>query len=250
MGADPAHHRVDPVAAGASTDTAPVTTATDQVTAASDAAVGEPDEPPSRPGVWTADERELGGPEVDMEQLARLLGDVLLAEGVPAHAEASLTLVDPEPIAQLKADHLDGDGSPTDVLSFPIDGLEGDPDAGPQGSWMVGDIVLCPSVAAAQAPEHAGSVDDELALLVVHGGLHLVGWDHASLDERRAMWSRERDLMTALYRVPARDPWLDDPGDGDDAAALDQPAPDHSHSDPGGRSAARHDPELPREGLN
>jgi len=245
MGTDPSHQHVD-VAAAAAIDTAPVTTATDQVTPASDASVGEPDEPPSRPGVWTADERELGGPEVDLDQLAALLAEVLRAEGVPAHAEASLTLVDPEPIAQLKAEHLDGDGSPTDVLSFPIDGADGDPDPGPdgaaQGSWMVGDIVVCPTVAAAQAPEHAGTLTDELALLVVHGGLHLVGWDHATLDERRAMWSRERDLLTALHGVPARDPWVDSAESNPPADSTDPPTAEPP-------SDSSHRTESPREGL-
>ena len=50
----------------------------------------------------------------------------------------------------------------------------------PTGQWMVGDVVVCAEVAAAQAPDHAGTVEDELALLVVHGGLHLCGWDHAN----------------------------------------------------------------------
>ena len=159
------------------------------------------DDPSSRPRVAGGD-RDVADPEVDLDRLARLLADVLTREGVAAHAEASLTLVDPGPIAQLKAEHLDGDGAPTDVLSFPIDGLDGD-----ETSWMVGDVVLCPSVAAAQAGEHAGSLGDELALLVVHGGLHLTGWDHADDEDRRAMWIRERALMDELHGPTARDPW-------------------------------------------
>ncbi|HNG25442.1 MAG TPA: rRNA maturation RNase YbeY, partial [Microthrixaceae bacterium] len=55
--------------------------------------------------------------------------------------------------------------------------------------------------------DHAGSVADELALLVTHGGLHLCGWDHAEPAERDRMWARERELLTALGRTPARDPW-------------------------------------------
>ena len=75
----------------------------------------------------------------------------------------------------------------------------------------IGDVVVCPSVAASQASEHAGSVEDELVLLVVHGGLHLAGWDHASDPDRVAMWDRERDLVTTLYGAPARDPWGEQP---------------------------------------
>ena len=179
----------------------------------------EPDEPPSRPPsgsqvttavtVLAADERNEhdldAGVHADLDALASLLGRALAAEGVAAGAEASLTLVSSDRIAALKAEHLDGDGSPTDVLSFPIDGPER-PLAEP-ADWMVGDVVLCPEVAAAQAPGHAGTVEDELALLVVHGALHLVGWDHATDAERRQMWDRERQLLTDLHGAPARDPW-------------------------------------------
>ena len=79
--------------------------------------------------------------------------------------------------------------------------------------WGIGDVVLCPVVAATQAAGHAGSIEDELALLVVHGGLHLVGWDHEEDVDRHAMWARERELMTELHRAPARDPWIDTPVD-------------------------------------
>lgn len=140
---------------------------------------------------------------VDLDDLAALLGTVLAAEGVPARAEASLTLVDPSAIAVLNVQHLGGDG-PTDVLSFPLDG------AGPVGDdepWLVGDVVVCPSVAAAQAAGHAGTPTDELALLVAHGGLHLCGWDHDTEEARRRMWDRERELLAALGRSPSKDPW-------------------------------------------
>lgn len=170
------------------------------------------DEPPSpgpradgarrAPAVIAADERAVDDTPVDLDALAALLGRVLAEEGAPAEVEASLRLVDPDEIAQLKAEHLDGDGSPTDVLSFPVDGVVDDAE-------LVGDVVLCPSVAAAQAPEHAGTIEDELALLVVHGGLHLAGWDHATDADRAAMWRRERTLMGALHGAPARDPWGD-----------------------------------------
>lgn len=176
----------------------------------------EPDEPPS-PGpsgsdvtaavaILTADRRTGDGARVpvDLDTLSTLLAAVLSAEGVPAGAEASLTLVDADEIAALKAEHLDGDGAPTDVLSFPIDGA----DPVPIGDvMMVGDVVLCPEVASAQAPEHAGTLVDELALLVTHAGLHLVGWDHADDDERHAMWARERELLDALHGTLPLDPW-------------------------------------------
>ena len=65
---------------------------------------------------------------------------------------------------------------------------------------MVGDIVICPSVAQRNAVEHECSLDDELALLVVHGVLHLLGWDHVENEEAERMEQRERDLLQRHYR--------------------------------------------------
>lgn len=180
----------------------------------------EPDEPPSPwPSgatvttpvtILTADQRTglTASRDVpcDLSALSELLAGALAAEGVTAAAEASLTLVDPDEIASLKVEHLDGDGAPTDVLSFPIDGRPG-PEITELEGWMVGDVVLCPAVAAEQAPLHAGNLEDELALLVVHAALHLTGWDHADDAGRDAMWTRERELLTDLHGTPARDPW-------------------------------------------
>ena len=159
--------------------------------------------PAELPAVRTADRRTTDTSGVPVDALATLLAGVLALEGAPGGAECSLTLVDPDEIAALKAEHLDGDGAPTDVLSFPIDGVV-DPGDGP---WVVGDVVLCPSVAVAQAPDHAGTPDDEMALLVVHGALHLAGWDHAEPKQQADMWARERELLTLLHGAPARDPW-------------------------------------------
>lgn len=159
-------------------------------------------------------------PEGLADDLARLLSAVLSAEGVAAVAEAGLHLVDREEIAALNAEHLGGDGA-TDVLSFPVDGAAADPadptappsagDGADRGvgaaAWLVGDVVLCPSVAAEQCAEHAGTMLDECRLLVVHGALHLCGWDHDTDGARRAMWARERDLMDRLGVAPPGDPW-------------------------------------------
>ena len=76
------------------------------------------------------------------------------------------------------------------MLSFPLDT---DDTAGLP--VLLGDVVICPAIAAAQASEHAGTLDDELALLVVHGVLHVLGHDHASSAERARMQARERELL-------------------------------------------------------
>lgn len=142
---------------------------------------------------------------VDLDDLGGLLASVLVAEGAPVGSEASLQLVSPATIAELKARHLDGDGAPTDVLSFPIDGIT--PDVADTGDHLVGDVVVCPDVAARQAAGHAGDLSSELALLVVHGALHLCGWDHATSSERTRMWRREQDLLDGFGRTPVGDPW-------------------------------------------
>jgi probable rRNA maturation factor len=74
----------------------------------------------------------------------------------------------------------------------------------PEIPQLVGDIVICPAVAARNALEHEVSLDDELALLVVHGVLHLLGWDHAEDDEAERMEARERVLLTRHYKKAPR----------------------------------------------
>lgn len=139
--------------------------------------------------------------EVDGPRWAALLAAVLSAEGVADGAEAGLTFVTPSAMTELNTAHM-GSAGPTDVLAFPIDGL----DAAGEGS-LVGDVVICPAVAWAGAADHAGSADDEIALLVVHGALHLLGHDHAVDDERGRMQGRERALLAAHHGDLAGDPW-------------------------------------------
>lgn len=145
---------------------------------------------------------------IDGARWAGLLVSVLAEERVAPGAGVGLSFVAPGPMTELNREHMGGDG-PTDVLAFPIDGREaaGAGGSGPPG--VVGDIVICPAVATANAPDHAGTVDDELALLVVHGALHLLGHDHAEADERIRMQGRERELLAAHHGPLARDPWAD-----------------------------------------
>jgi probable rRNA maturation factor len=167
---------------------------------------------------------------VDTARWAALAEAVLGAEGVEGEAEVSVLFVDEAHIASLNQAHM-GEMGPTDVLAFPIDGAGPStgygwtpmaagrwPDAagpGPGRSYeppdeeplLVGDVVVCPAVAARQASDHAGSLDDELALLVVHGLLHLLGHDHGTDEERREMQERERALLGAHHGALAGDPW-------------------------------------------
>jgi probable rRNA maturation factor len=129
--------------------------------------------------------------DVDVDRWTRLARAVLETE--QRRGELTLTFVDRDEIAELNAEHL-GQPGPTDVLSFPLD----DDDAAPSPPGipvLLGDVVVCPAVAAEQAATHAGTLDDELALLVVHGVLHVLGHDHAAPDETTTMRARELDLL-------------------------------------------------------
>ena len=138
------------------------------------------DDPPSPTGVGPlivvcADEQD--DVDIDAARWAALAEAVLRAEGVSG--ELTLTFVDPAEIATLNAEHM-GVAGPTDVLSFPLDAATMNGGEHVDGTpVLLGDVVVCPAVAAAAAPDHGGSVDDELALLVVHGILHVLGHDHA-----------------------------------------------------------------------
>lgn len=136
--------------------------------------------------------------DIDATRWAALAAAVLRSER--RAGELTLTFVDRDEIAALNAEHLGNDG-PTDVLSFPLDDDPSDVAAGP---LLLGDVVICPSVAAESATGHAGTVDDELALLTVHGVLHVLGHDHADDDERTTMQAAELEhLRTHHWNGPA-----------------------------------------------
>jgi probable rRNA maturation factor len=125
---------------------------------------------------------------LDAGRWTALAEAALLAEGCVG--ELTLTFVDRDEMAALNAEHLGAHGA-TDVLSFPLDPF-GDDVPGPS---LIGDIVICPAVAAEAAPGHAGTLDDELALLIVHGVLHIGGHDHADSEETATMRARELELL-------------------------------------------------------
>jgi probable rRNA maturation factor len=138
---------------------------------------------------------------------------VLRARGVKGETEVSLLFVDEDAIAALNEQFL-GKSGPTDVLSFPIEDEPGptgrSPDLGGSGPgsspeegtlMLLGDVVICPAVAARNAVEHEVSLEDELALLVVHGLLHLLGMDHEDDAEAERMEALEQELLTRHYRT-------------------------------------------------
>jgi probable rRNA maturation factor len=140
--------------------------------------------------VYLSDEQDH---EVDREDLVRLATHVLEQEHVPQDMELALLLVDEAAIAALNEAHLGKEG-PTDVLAFPID----EPGEVPAGQpAILGDVVLCPTVATVQAVGHRRRPQDELRLLTVHGILHLLGMDHADPAEERAMFGRTDELLAS-----------------------------------------------------
>lgn len=150
--------------------------------------------------VIASDERTTASDlPVDVDRWAALAEAALATEG--AVGELTLTFVDDDDIAELNAEYM-GKSGPTDVLSFPID--DDDAPSLPGVPTLLGDIVVSASAAERQCGEHAGTYDDELALLVVHGVLHVLGHDHAEPDETELMRSRERALLeTHHWQGPA-----------------------------------------------
>jgi probable rRNA maturation factor len=161
--------------------------------------------------VFCADEQTAF--PVDLVRWQQLATEVLLAEGVRGLAELSLLFISELEMAELNESYM-GKVGPTDVLAFPIDAAEIEivvpaargnraPDRSPPDPGdmplLLGDVVVCPAVAARQAPDHAGTVDDELALLVVHGVLHVLGHDHDVPDATVAMRARELELLEAHH---------------------------------------------------
>lgn len=146
--------------------------------------------------VFFADEQTL---TVDGDDLMALAHLVLLERRVPDDMEVALLLVDEATIAGLNEQHLGHEG-PTDVLAFPMDEPGESPIAGPA---ILGDVVLCPAVAHAQAQARGLAPQDEMQMLTVHGLLHLLGMDHAEPDEEREMTALTAVLLERYRRERA-----------------------------------------------
>jgi probable rRNA maturation factor len=131
--------------------------------------------------------------EVELVSVARF---VIAEMNVNPAAELSIVLLDTAAMADLHMRWMDLPG-PTDVMSFPMDELEpgGRPDAPEPGPAMLGDIVLCPEFIAVEAASTGHSLGHELALLTIHGLLHLLGYDHVEPDEAKEMFALEYRLL-------------------------------------------------------
>ena len=156
------------------------------------------------------------GVDVDESHLARLARHVLDDMRVHPLAELSVLIVDEEAMTELHVRWM-GEEGPTDVLAFPMDELRlpqpggthaehaaPDPDA---AEVLLGDVVICPQVAAAQAAEAGHTVQAEIDLLCTHGILHLLGYDHGEPEEHATMFGLQDRLLASWLRRPGRRAW-------------------------------------------
>lgn len=131
------------------------------------------------------------------------------------NVEVELTLAGDAEMTRLNFDHM-GERGPTDVLSFPLhewsveegrSHLADDDGIGPPGALLLGDVVIDVDQAVRQAAEGDWSVVEEMVLLAIHGTLHLLGHDHAEIDEEAAMRAIEHDVLRTLHRRHHDVPW-------------------------------------------
>lgn len=150
--------------------------------------------------VFLADEQRDAFGLSELHQLAEM---VMREEGYPDDAEVTLLFVDESEMAWYNERFLDRHGA-TDVLSFPVEELIPGvvPDTDPQGPpLMLGDVVIAPAYVRRQAEEMGVTFEDEMALMVTHGILHLLGYDHTEDDEAARMETRERALLSIVGRI-------------------------------------------------
>lgn len=133
---------------------------------------------------------------VDVPSLRRVGARALELLSVPEGATLAVTFVEASRMVELKEQAL-GERAPTDVLAFPMDDVD-DPMPGP---LVIGDVVLCPEVAEAQARAAGHSTTVELSMLLVHGILHCLGRDHATPDEEKAMFAEQAEILSAAGSV-------------------------------------------------
>ncbi|BAK36423.1 putative metalloprotease [Microlunatus phosphovorus NM-1] len=134
------------------------------------------------------------GLEADSTGLLRLADFALERLRIHPQAELSIVLVDEDTMSAYHEKYMDEPG-PTDVLSFPMDELRPPAEDEDPPEGLLGDIVLCPAVTARQAAEHGRTPDAEAEYLLVHGLLHLLGYDHATAEERIEMFALKDELL-------------------------------------------------------
>ena len=131
---------------------------------------------------------------VDLDEIHDCARYAMDAVFVHPNVELSIRIIDEAAMETLHVQWMDLEG-PTDVMSFPMDELTPGREGALSDEGMLGDIVLCPTVAAAQASAAGHDAMEELLLLTVHGVLHLLGYDHAEAEERLEMFELQRTIL-------------------------------------------------------
>ena len=137
--------------------------------------------------VFLANEQHLAFDEIRLAALAR---HTLTSEEVDDGAELSILFVAADHIRRLNA-RFAGDDHATDVLAFPM--MDDDED---DGSLLLGDVVICPEIAQKNAEELGHGLEHELGALVVHGTLHLLGYDHQQKEDKQKMDERSAEILS------------------------------------------------------
>lgn len=136
------------------------------------------------------------GQHVDEKDLVKLARFALGLLYIHPDAELSITLVDEDTMAAYHEKYMQEPG-PTDVLSFPMDELRPGEPGGDQPNGILGDIVLCPAVTERQAADTGRTPTQEAEYLLIHGLLHLLGFDHAEPEERAVMFGLNDQIIAA-----------------------------------------------------
>ena len=150
--------------------------------------------------VFLADEQSE---DLDLPELRSVAELVLAEEGYPVDTELTVLFVDDAEMAAYNKRFLDRTG-PTDVLAFPVEELMPGvvPEVDRRGPpLMIGDVIIAPSYVRRQAENYEVTLDDEMTLMLVHGILHLLGYDHQDDGDAEQMETRETELMAKKGRV-------------------------------------------------
>jgi probable rRNA maturation factor len=140
------------------------------------------------------------GVDLELEWVSDLIEFAFGRLRVSPEADVAVIFVDETAMEQLHIQWMMEPG-PTDVLSFPMDELRPGRPGEPAVTGILGDIVVCPTVAEKQAAEAGHSATDEMKLLTVHGLLHLLGFDHADEDDEKEMFGLQNQILADFHEV-------------------------------------------------
>jgi len=138
--------------------------------------------------------------KVDLTRVQSLAEHVREALRLHPLVDVGVIFVDEAPMTDLHVRWMDEPG-PTDVLSFPMDELRPGSEEMLSAEGVLGDVVICPQVARRQAEVAGHEEINEILMLLTHGMLHLVGFDHAEPEEEKEMFALQKELLDSFYEV-------------------------------------------------